>query len=640
MSTQSAFDPDAYLGAGTGGAPAAFDPDTYLAQRGVPRGASPSASAPQPPSLADQQTADVEEGLTGAWQTARSIGQGLAGSIAGGARGIFDLATLQGSEKATADVRATQADLGYTPPAGSPGAAVVHALGSGYNPLNWPDILGREAGDWSAGEGGAPPLVSAALRIAPDALAALAGGGAAREFGAGAQAPASAEEVLSAQAARSGQSMGAAAAAPRITDASPQLQQAVLGAAQRTGGAVNSDALARHFDADTLPVPIQLTKGQALQDPTTLSIEQNARGSLHRLCRRFNEQNGQLTQNLQALRDEAGPDVFSTNPVEHGDTLIGAYQAKDAAAQAGIDAKYQALRDGAGGQFPVDAGQILSNSTQALHNQLLFEHAPPAVMSQLSGMAESGMTFEQFEALRTNLATIQRTSSDGLERRAAGVIRDQMEQLPLEGGAATLKPLADQARAAARQHFQDLEADPAYAAAVDGSVSPDKFVQRFVTGPSSTRDGVATMRANLADDPVASQTLGVAAIDHLRRSAGIDDLGNGNFSQANFNKQLQQLGPRLPSLVDPKIANQLSQVGEVARYTQAQPRGSFVNNSNTFTAAAGEHAKNALEAVVNAQAGGIPVATWVRKAAAMRQFGKMEAEHLKPGAGLTVLPGQ
>src|SRR6185437_11309160 len=203
------------------------------------------------------------------------------------------------------------------------------------------------------------------------------------------------------------------------------------------------DIAAWHLEADSLPVPIQLSEGQATRDPQLYSVEQNERGRNPVYAQQFQQQEGRLVQNLRAIRDEAGPDVFSANPVEHGDTLINAYKAKDAAAEADINAKYQALRDAAGGEFPVDAGQILDGATQALHKQLLFEHAPAAVMNQLSGMAENGMTFEQFEALRTNLATIARTSSDGLERRAAGVIRNQMEQLPLEGGAANLKPLAD-----------------------------------------------------------------------------------------------------------------------------------------------------------------------------------------------------
>ena len=88
-----------------------------------------------------------------------------------------------------------------------------------------------------------------------------------------------------------------------------------------------------------------------------------------------------------------------------------------------------------------------------------------------------------------------------------------------------------------------------------------------MTGPQATRDGVATMRQNLADNEVATQTMGVAALDHLRQSAGIDPMGNGNFTQAGFNKALIALDPKLQSLVDPKTAEHLGTLGNVARYT-------------------------------------------------------------------------
>jgi hypothetical protein len=459
----------------------------------------------------------------------------------------------------------------------------------------------------------------------------VAGEPAAAEFSAGKTAAMTPEEVVRANTPAE-QSMGAAAASPRLANTSPELRQAIVGAAQRTGGAVNPDALARHIQADTLPVPVALTEGQALQDPMRLSTEQNLRGQQPDLAKRFNQQNGALVQNFQALRDQVGPDVYTTNPVEHGDTLIKAYQDKAATAEADIDAKYQALRDANGGKFPIDVKQLTTNVEQALHQNLLYEHAPTE-LGQLQSLAKNGnMTFEQFEAMRTNLARTMRSSTDGNERAAAGAIRQQMENLPLSGQTASLKPLADAARSAARTQFQALEADPAYKAAVAGSVSPDRFVQKFVIG--APRDQVAVMKQNLAHDPVAQQTMGVATVDHLRRSAGIDEMGNGNFSQAGFNKQRQALDPKLRTLVGPQVSETLEQLGDVARYTQAQPRGSFVNNSNTFVSQAAEHAKSLAEAAINAKTGGIPVASWARKAATGREGRAYVRKALAPGAGL------
>src|SRR6185312_4145656 len=311
-------------------------------------------------------------------------------------------------------------------------------------------------------------------------------------------------------------------------------------------------------------------------------------------------------------------------------------QDKAAAADADIDAKYQALRDANGGKFPVDVKQLTENVENALHQDLLYEHAPKE-LGQLQSLAESGnMTFEQFEAMRTNLARTMRSSSNGNEVAAARVIRQQMEKLPMAGDASSLKPLADAARSAARKQSQTVEADPAYSAALSGKVPPDTFVRKFVTG--GNRDDVATMQKNLSDNPVALQTMGVSTVDHLRRAAGIDDMGNGNFSQAGFNKQLQALAPKIKTLVGPKVADTLEQVGNVARYTQAQPRGSFVNNSNTLVGSLADHGGGLLEHAVNAQTGGIG-GTIARGMLKGRATNATIQRSLAPGAGLDQLQG-
>ncbi|MDF2435217.1 MAG: hypothetical protein JWP44_4848, partial [Mucilaginibacter sp.] len=424
-------------------------------------------------------------------------------------------------------------------------------------------------------------------------------------------AAATAQDVLNAQAASAPQNMGAAAAAPRVTGANPELQQAIVREARKNGGAVNIDAVERQLQADR--VGVKLTEGQATREAPLFSEEQNLRGKLVDLADHFNEQNKNLVNKVQDLREQIGPDVHSTNAVEHGDTLISAYEDMDAARNADIKGKYQALRDAAGGNFPVDAKTLLENSRAALQKELLTHDAPPGIMRTLGDLADSGhMTFEQFENLRTNLARVQRNfATDGNTRFAAGIIRDQMEQLPLEPGAATLKPLADAARAAARDRFQALEADPAYKAAVNGTVAPDKFVKKFVIG--GNRDDVATMAQNLAGNDTARQTMSVAVLDHLRDKAGIGPDYKGALKQFGYNKALTELDPKLHSLVDPRTAETFRDIGDVAHNIQVAPPGSTVNSSNTLSAGMADYAGGVVEHAVNAQAGGLPIGTLGRK---------------------------
>lgn len=601
------FDPDNYLDQQVTSSAPTFDPDKYLDH--------PAATA-------------VERGSFSVPQAAANLVTNVVAAPIAGVRGIYDVVTGKGMDKAAEDVRNTQNALTY-----KPNPATSEALASNYNPLTWIPKGAKKAGDFTLDTTGSPTAATA-VETGINALPMVAGvkGGSALR-----SAPVDVDAALSNLSSK--QSMGAAASSPRLDILPPELQQAVRTAVQQTGGAINPDVFGRHAEAASLPVPMKLTQGQATQDPHLISQEMNDRARSPGMVERLNQQNQHLIDNIQAMRDRVGPDVFSANPVEHGDTLIRAYKDKAAEADANTSAKYQALREAAGGDFPVDAKSLYDNASSALHKQLLFEHAPNGPMAQLSRMAESGsMTFEQFEALRTNLSRIQRTATDGNERYAAGVIRNAMEELPLKGEAAKLKPLADDARATARAQFQAVEADPAYKAAVSDSVPPDRFVQRFITGQSATRDGVETMRENLQHDPVAVQTLGVATLDHLRRAAGINDMGDGNFSQAGFNRALQAQSPKMVSLVDPKTSDQLETLGNVARYTQNQPRGSYVNNSNTAVALFGEHAAHLLEKGANSLTGGIvPVGTMVRKGLENRQIQKRTNQALAPGAGLNRL---
>lgn len=84
-----------------------------------------------------------------------------------------------------------------------------------------------------------------------------------------------------------------------IAGASPELRAVVQGIPVDR---VNLPTLTRHIEADSLPVPVRLTEGQASGDVVRLSNEQNMRGKNPELAQRFNEQNTALRDNLTAIR--------------------------------------------------------------------------------------------------------------------------------------------------------------------------------------------------------------------------------------------------------------------------------------------------------------------------------------------------
>lgn len=420
-----------------------------------------------------------------------------------------------------------------------------------------------------------------------------------------------------------------------LTGASPELQKAVSNV---PANKVNVPVLQRHIEADSLPEPVRLTNGQATGDVTQLSLEQNRRGSDPQLAARFNEQNAQLVKNMDAIREIAAPDAYGTRTIENSDSLIDAYKKLDAERNAVINNKYQKLRDAAGGEFPIDAPALLDNVKAALKKDLLSNDAPASQMAELNRMAaDKSMTFEDYLSLRRNLGDIARTSADGTTRRAASLMIQELENLPLQEGAKQLKPLADSARSAAKARFQMLEKDPAYKAAVEDSVTPDKFIDKFVVNGS--RDNVQAMIDQLGRDSVAHQHMSAGTLNWLREKA-IDS--SGNFSQAAFNKALNQLdkSQKLNLVFNPDASSTLKTLGNVANYTQAQPKGAFVNNSNTLVGSMAERAAGGLEAAANIAGGGkfgIPVGSMVRGQVQKFKAAKETKKALEPGAGITSL---
>ena len=419
-----------------------------------------------------------------------------------------------------------------------------------------------------------------------------------------------------------------------LSVATPELQQAISAIPVDK---VNIPTLQRHIEADTLPVPVRLTEGQATGDVVKLSNEQNRRGKDPVLAQRFNEQNGQLVENLGLIRDKAAPDVYGTKKIENSQGIIDAYKELDTKLNTGINADYQALRDAAGGQFPVDAPQLLKNVQTKLKKELLSNEAPAGQFSELKRLADSNaMTFEDYLSLRRNLGDIARTNADGNTRKAASYMIEELEKLPLQKEAAALKPLADKARASARARFQMLEKDPAMKAAVDDAVPADKFIDKFVV--NGVNKNINTMVEHLGRDSPAHQHMAAGTVNWLKDKAGIVD-ETGNFSQAGYNKALKQLDDvqNLNAIFNQEAASQLKTLGNVARYTQAQPRGAFVNNSNTLVGAlaekAGKGVSMGVEKGLNVAVPGLQLGTSVMEMRARRAAEAETRKALETGAG-------
>lgn len=572
--------------------------------------ASPIKQAPKGAQSYEGTEADVYGGIG---ETAARWAGGALAPVAGGWHGIYDLLSGQGAQKAAEDVQKTQNAVSqWFAPKTDTGQAIQQAEGkllAPPKPGQWGyGGTGEFLGEQGNKVGG--PVLGAAMSALPTGVALAVGARSAfagkAELNPEALPGDVSQYAPGGSAASSLQAQLSTATTEVANGVKSQIAQAQLQFGNDWRSHVDFDALNRQLEADSLPVPGRLAGPQAAQEPTALSDFMNNRGKDPRVPQFLQWQNKNLSDNLSAIREQVGPRVVSTDMPSHGQTLMDAYQKLDAPKVEAINNAYQQMRDANGGAFPVDAPTLLQNINESLSSKLLSKQDPGGQLSELTDLARrGGMTMENYLNMRQNLGDVARTSADPSARTAASTMIDQLEKLPLDPGAPQqVKTMADTARAMARQRFQELDADPAYKAAIDGSMAPEDFVKKFViNGKSNT---LPVMAQNLAGDDLARQTMGTAVIDHLRDAARLNPNYEGNFAADSFNKQLQRFAPNAESLFQKGEGQTLQTLANYAKNSTAQPRGSFVNNSGTMVATARDmatqKAKNIASGVAEAAA--------------------------------------
>lgn len=449
-------------------------------------------------------------------------------------------------------------------------------------------------------------------------------------------------------------SAGAAGAAPSTTRIAelpsgappqptvPAVRQAVA-KAEAQGRTVNADALVRQERAGSLPVPIDLTRGQALQDPVLISMERNLRSHSgnRAIVERYGAQNRALQANVDRVRATVAPDVMVENPTAAGQALVERMAARQAERAAETDAAYKALAHANGGALPLDGQLFAAEVGRAFDANMKGSFLPGPVQSIVEQFASGKrpMTFENFENLRTILAFEARKAkkaNDGSAEGAIRTVRDTLENMPISSEVAEVKALADRARGLARAEFRREETMAGYGEVASKSAVDDTFVQRHFINRRDTK-AVAREFADL--DPESQQIVRAEVINHLQRQ-GTD--ASMNFNSAGYNRALNALGTRLEAIFPPEQAAQLRAIGQVARDIDAQPKGAWVNNSNTSVAElAREGLASSAEAAANAKTGGIGGTIMRGKLSEMltrRRTARENEAILGPGAGIVEGP--
>jgi hypothetical protein len=418
-----------------------------------------------------------------------------------------------------------------------------------------------------------------------------------------------------------------------IKNASPELQQAIASKIKQ-GYTLNDKmdaALGRQLQADSLPIKIRLTGGQATQDSGQFSNELNTRSLNPALRDHLQQQNQSLIENLNHVRDTGAPEASITDHITAGENLIKSGQNLiDSRAQQTTEA-YKKLSEANGGNLPMDGKAFVVSADEALKKNFKGYFVPKEVRSIMDEVKEGGMTFERFENLRTILSAESRSNTNGNVVGAVNTIRNSLENMPVSSEVKGVKELADFARKSAKSGFDLLDEVPALKAIESGKALDHNFVQKYIIG--SSKKDLTSFAESLKEDPIALQTIKAGTVNYLKSVSGVGG-DSGNFSQSGYNKALQALGPKLDIIFNAEEAGVLRNVGAVSKYISLAPKGAYVNSSNTDVA---NLLRAGAEHIVD-RATGLPIMGVGRKVVEAATASKNEktqlADMLGPGAGV------
>ena len=399
---------------------------------------------------------------------------------------------------------------------------------------------------------------------------------------------------------------------------------------------LNEKALNNILEADQLPIPIRYTEGQATENPSLISRERNERGFKEQYVERFNEQNRALSENAVAIKEKVSPNVNTTDYVADAQELIDAIKKKKQENVKATNDAYLELKNASGGKFPIDGKAFADNAINVLNKEDRFDYLPKTIQKKLTEYASGTkeMNFNLFENLRTDLATDIRKAKqagDGNQAYVLGQVRNELENLPLKGEAANLKPLADKARTLAKDDFDLEKSNVAYSRVINNVADTKNFVEEAVI-QSKNKDFANTLNL-ISENPQALEHLRSGTLDYIINKSKD---ASGNFSTSQFNKYINNLdvNKKLFALFgeDAEVIRRLARAGQ---RIEARPKGSFVNESNTATALgsfAKQYAGRLLESVPGAKIVSAPY-NIAKEVIEERKAKKQVVESLKPGAG-------
>lgn len=402
------------------------------------------------------------------------------------------------------------------------------------------------------------------------------------------------------------------------------------------GAAETEAALRRRTTAESLPVPVKLTKGAETRNPDQLAFEKEQMKTEigQPLRNRAEENNLQIMQNFDSLIDDTGSgavDVSSTgNRVI--DTLSQGYKS----ARARTNAAYTKARNSEESNAPVNLGEKVKLGEDDAPETSLIDYLnsrPTGVPS--SAVTDSARKFavklgvaaeDQDGNLSPLPATVgkiedfRKEVSGIASRTEPGHIRDETIIKKLVDAATdpVAGPLYKAARAERTKQARKYENRAVVARLItnrkggdDPKVAADQVFQKSIIN-SSPEEINFLRRVMLTSGNGGRQAwkdVQGALVDHIRDQAtkglGTDSNGQPLVSPAKLNQVVGALDKnhRLDVVLGKKNAQIVRDLNDVAKYVNTVPPGTLINNSGT----AGTILAAIGEAGLLGAASGVPV---------------------------------
>ncbi len=415
-----------------------------------------------------------------------------------------------------------------------------------------------------------------------------------------------------AQVAGAGQAARASmqAAKPVVTEAAQSImpaQQAParsIGAAEAAGG-LEAQRLAR---AESLPVPIKLTKGQATQDFAQQQFERETAKQADAgapIRQRMNEQNQALVQNFDAFLDETGTELPETAyKLQTGQKVDEALRKRAAADKVRIRVAYKEAEKAGETNEPVSLQSVaqylndnraeagLAPIMQAVAKQIEVQGVGKG--SLMDGTLQIGdMTLNDAERLRKSINKFSK-GADANNLRVAAELKSIIDESTANAGGEKYQA----ARKLRKQYGDNYERIGIIKNILgtkrgsdDRQIALENIVDKVVTnGSVNDLNEVRRLLQTQGQEGMAAwREMQAATVRHIRDEAtkgvGRDPNGNPMISPAQLNRTIMSLDKngKLQKIFGKKGAEQLKDLNDIARDVfVAQPNA--VNNSNTSSA--------------------------------------------------------